>query len=177
MESKQKELYTATKILGVYTEEKKYSTRRATVSLELRITDETHNGGVKYDWETLMPVANPIGLSVVGNIKGLSCGQNIEECVDLFPTPENIRIREIWREYHLNTLHAGTRVQELFINNYFKVIKKKQYDFTEAVEALKKAGLYPDTPYHYKYGHSWLYQPIPEDIIREVKMLFSGERL
>lgn len=149
-------------------------TRRSNlVQLEL----ELRNKESARDWETLEPVENVIELSICGSIWNhigsdiYSGGQNIAECVGFFPTKENRRIRQIWREYHLNDMNAGTKAQTEFLDTVKKETGWK-YDYSVACNMLKIAGLYEDRGY--KYGHGWLYRPIPVEVIEEIKSLFEG---
>lgn len=45
------------------------------------------------------------------------------------------------------------------------------YDYTKVCEALKAVNLYEDNGY--KYGHSWLVEPIPEEVITEIISIFD----
>ena len=81
------------------------------IEIELRQKDESFN------WDTLEKEVNPIELSICGEVWNavksdcLMCGQCIDEIAELLPTKKVKRIREIWEEYHLNYLQAGTRKQ------------------------------------------------------------------
>lgn len=67
---------------------------------------------------------------------------------------------ELWKEWHLNDMQAGTPKQEAFIKEW---IKENKYDYTEVCEALKKARLYTDKGY--KYGSAWLSKEIPDKVL------------
>lgn len=102
-------------------------------------------------------------------------GQNREETTDinsykeLFVSPEDLQIiAKVWDKWHLNDLNAGTVKQQAFINEWKK---NNKYDYSLACEALKTAGLYEDN--NYKYGHSWLINPLPENIITEIITIFD----
>jgi hypothetical protein len=82
-----------------------------------------------------------------------------------------LEIKDLWEKYHLNDMNAGTLEQT-------RALKGKRFDYTEACEYLKEKGLYEvDTEIDgrimtYKYGHSWLYNPIPEaDLLRIKKIM------
>lgn len=82
-------------------------------------------------------------------------------------------IFEMWEKYHLNDMHAGTPEQE----NALKEAKEKglnSNNYTLACEYLKSVGLYEvkHEGKPYKYGHSWLYSPIPADDLAKIKKLF-----
>lgn len=69
---------------------------------------------------------------------------------------------QLWRAHHLNGMHAGTPEQEAALENF-------SGDYEARCEHLRALGLYEveHEGKTYKYGHSWLYQPIPEaDLFR-----------
>lgn len=74
------------------------------------------------------------------------------------------RLNEIWDEYHLNDMKAGTPEQEAFIKCWKKFHK---YEYTDVCRALKDVGLYEvdldGEPY--KYGHKWLSIEVPQDVL------------
>jgi hypothetical protein len=70
------------------------------------------------------------------------------------------KLLDIWDEWHLNDMKAGTPAQEAFIKEWKKTNK---YDYTVACEALKEVGLYEDNGY--KYGTGWLKVEVPQDVI------------
>lgn len=75
------------------------------------------------------------------------------------------RIIELWNEWHLNDLNAGTKKQ----TEYLKKIGVEEYK--EAVEKLKEVGLYEDNGY--RYGSAWLFNPASDEIVKELEELFS----
>ena len=110
-------------------------------------------------------------LSISGNIWNpretdiLCGGQCIDTIKEFFPNNKKVkRLIEIWEKYHLNYLKAGTPIQEKFINEWKQ---NNKYDYTAACEALKEAGIYKDNGY--KYGSGWLFEEIPQEIIREIE--------
>ena len=106
-----------------------------------------------------------------------SCGQNLDTINELVQDPTFKVIYDLWKKYHLNTMHAGTPEQEEFVHNYFS--DKKPFDYTEACKALKKKNLfeveYKGKPY--KYGHGWLYYPIPEKDLDTIVNLLTDKGL
>jgi len=109
------------------------------------------------------------------------CGQCIDSLVEYLPKNKLLKeIHDIWKEHHLNDMHAGTEEQE----SYLKSLGKYQ-DYTWACEELKKANLYEvphpflivksflGTPHIYKYGQGWLYREIPENVITRLKEIMS----
>jgi hypothetical protein len=118
----------------------------------------------------LKPITAYKTLSICGN-----GGQNIEETADiskyteLFISKDDLKaIIEIWEKWHLNDMKAGTVKQQAFIDEW---IKTNRYNYTAACEALKAAGLYIDNDY--QYGHEWLVDPLPEDVITEITGVFE----
>lgn len=87
-------------------------------------------------------------------------------------------IMELWQKYHLNDLVAGTPEQEAAVSAWKAEGNKYEYD--KACEHLKSVGLY-EVPLEkdgyilpYKYGHSWLYRPIPEQDLQRIVNIIGG---
>lgn len=115
-------------------------------------------------------------LSICGNVWNniktdvYSGGQNYDTILELFPNRKKVkRIVEVWKEYHLNGMNAGTKRQK----NYIKELEKNpdfRYEYTEVCKELEKAGLlYDKEENNYQYGSAWLFETLPENIIEEVK--------
>lgn len=143
---------------------------------------EIRNKPTAIDWETLKPVNNVPELSMSGNIWNskhsdiVSGGQNLDEIQKLFPDNKELkRLIDIWRKYHLNDLHAGTKKQSEALEKWKKEKQIKSYDYDLAVAHLKSIGLYEDKGY--KYGNGWLYQPLPESVITEIKELSADKKM
>lgn len=104
-------------------------------------------------------------------------GQCLDELLKFFK--HNFLFNNIynyWKKYHLNGMHAGTPEQEEAINNYLKLNNKK-YDYAEVCDYLKSINLYEvklDGSI-YKYGHAWLYEPIPQDDLKAIRKLLTSE--
>ena len=87
-------------------------------------------------------------------------------------------VYELWAKYHLNGMHAGTPEQEAAIKAREERIGR-QLTYDEQCELLKEAHLY-EVEYTgpavgrmydhepYVYGHAWLIQDLPDDVIRRV---------
>lgn len=99
-------------------------------------------------------------------------GQCLDTISKYLDTPEFNAIYRLWKLYHLNDMHAGTREQEEAIDVW--KAKGNGYDYTEACEYLKSIGLYEveHNGKPYKYGHAWLFWPISENDLEEIKSLF-----
>lgn len=89
---------------------------------------------------------------------------------------------DLWKRYHLNGMHAGTPEQEAAIEEWKAA--GNRYDYKAACEMLKERGLYEvnytglsvgrrynNEPY--KYGHAWLIQELPGDVLLKVEHLLS----
>ena len=119
-----------------------------------------------------------IAISITGNlyyherkgVKGFgSSGQingELEELNSNWQIPHKLRrLLQIWKEWHLNDLMAGTKSQ-------VEALKKCRFSgYDEQVEFLKSIGLYCDRDY--KYGTDWLIKPVPDKIIVELKQIFN----
>lgn len=98
------------------------------------------------------------------------------------------RIFEIWKEYHLNDLQAGTKWQT---EMYEKLLKDAQENCPKLAEEFAKVSrydmitkgtlsrqnirengykplMYDNARGDYKYGTSWLCKPIPTEIVEEI---------
>lgn len=97
--------------------------------------------------------------------------------VELFDT-----LLDLWKNYHLNGMHAGTPEQEQAIEEW--KAEGNKYDYTAVCEMLKARGLYEvmytglsvgrrydNEPY--KYGHAWLVQELPGDVLTKVEHMLS----
>lgn len=92
------------------------------------------------------------------------------------------RLYDYWLRYHLNGAHAGTPEQEDVIQEWCD--EGNKYEHNAVCEMLKKRGLYEvnytglavgrrynNQPY--KYGHAWLIQELPGEVVRWVEHLLS----
>lgn len=99
-----------------------------------------------------------------GAIHGHSWGQNLDSIAKKYPNDKKAReIVKVWRKYHLNDMQAGTPAQM----EYLKQFKKDRLDYTQQCQKLEQVGLLIDNGY--KYGSSWLYKSIPDDVIELIK--------
>ena len=79
-------------------------------------------------------------------------------------------IYEIWKEYHLNDLTAGSPKQE----EYLKNTKTEGYD--DNCKKLDQADLLTDNSYlhngkPYRYGSAWLKTKIPSEVQKQIRTL------
>lgn len=113
-----------------------------------------------------------------GDCKG-SCGQ-IVDTIEEYKDTQKIAYAEgwnetslhtfvqIWEQYHLNDMTAGSPRQSLALKQEFG---KKGADYNKAVEFLTTQGLQPDAEFMhkgepYKYGSAWLFKEIPADVLK-----------
>lgn len=91
-------------------------------------------------------------------------------------------IYDLWKKYHLNSMHAGTPEQEAAIEEWKAA--GNRYDYKAACEMLKDIGLYEvnytgasvgrmynNEPY--KYGQAWLIQELPGNVLLRIEHLLS----
>lgn len=103
----------------------------------------------------------------------IMAGQILDYLYEKFSNDDEfVKIYKWWKDWHLNTLNAGTDKQMEYIKKHEKEIRKsmdcgdKCY-YTACCEKLKEGGLYEDKGY--KYGTEWLYRELPQEIIDYVK--------
>lgn len=114
------------------------------------------------------------------------CGQcldSIAEYRDRLSDPELFdQLYELWQKYHLHAMHAGTPEQEQAIEAW--KAEGNRYDYKAVCDMLKARGLYEvnytglssDRRYEnepYKYGHGWLVQELPGDVLVRVEHMLS----
>jgi hypothetical protein len=122
--------------------------------------------------------------AMIGKRCGGQCLDTIARHIGELDDPATFRkIHAYWKKYHLNGMHAGTPEQENAIDEWKKAGNK--YDYSAVCEMLKERGLY-EIPYTglsvgrkytgelYKYGHAWLVQEIPADVLQDMIQLLSN---
>jgi hypothetical protein len=105
----------------------------------------------------------------------VACGAGVPSFVEEFfgNDPKLKRIAALAERWHLNGLKAGTRAQDEVIEAHKSAHPGWRYDYTEACEILKAAGIYEDRGY--KYGSAWLAETAPSEIEAEIRELFHAE--
>jgi hypothetical protein len=107
-------------------------------------------------------------LSIFGVIfedgKEGSWGQICEQVKDIIPA----RLYRIWKRWHLNDMRAGTFTQEEILRQA-KNEGVDVSDYGKACNYLQKFDAYDDDGY--KYGHAWLKEELPQDVIDYVSTL------
>lgn len=72
------------------------------------------------------------------------------------------QLREVWGEWHLNDMRAGTPRQLAYLAGHkFPGYPASHYEW--AVGVLKSAGLDPDNGH--LYGSAWLFEPVPSTVL------------
>lgn len=115
-------------------------------------------------------------LSICGSIWNskhtdcVCCGQCLDTMMKFSSLANNTlfkKLHNLWSNWHLNDLHAGTVKQEA-------ALKEHGYSgsYTDDCKYLESIGLLDDNGY--RYGTSWLYREIPEDTLKEIEVLLSA---
>ncbi len=110
-----------------------------------------------------------------------SAGQNLDEIAEYVKTPLFKEIYDLWKKWHLNTMHAGTERQEEALELWREKQKAEKpdtiilYDYRRDCEYLESIGLLFDevNGKPYKYGCGWLTRRIPEEDINKIKRLME----
>lgn len=84
------------------------------------------------------------------------------------------KIMEIWDEWHLNDMNAGTVAQTAVLKGFKEAVKKAtgkepRMDYDKQCAVLDAAGMLEDDGY--KYGTAWLKRDVPEDVLDFLKSL------
>ena len=100
----------------------------------------------------------------------VSGGQNLKEIAKYFPNNNKLqRIVQIWREYHLNDMQAGTSKQMDALKNAEFVAGNDWYG--NACKFLESKGILTDNGY--EFGSGWIFQEIPKEILKEIESFFA----
>ena len=122
-----------------------------------------------------------------GNCRG-SCGQikdvivehiksnNFKNFASGWDKKSILHFIEVWKEWHLNGLHAGNAKQEAFVEKYLEEHPTERHDYKKICKVLEEHNLLVDEEdiYNgkpYKYGTAWRYVALPEEVIEYVKSL------
>ena len=122
-------------------------------------------------------------LSICGDIKQrnswLGGGQCLDRAVELAPhLLNNKRFAfwyKMWRQYHLNSMHAGTHKQEEALQEAYNqgILDNLNADnYSTCCQYLQSVGLY-EVKYHnkpYRYGEKWLYWAIPKKDLESIRV-------
>lgn len=144
---------------------------------------------VSYGMDKLNPSITTPKLSITG-VEGPKTDGDAKGGCGCFEIPKTMhdrtwyiaackRFRQIQQDWHLNTMQAGTPAQMAELKKHkFPGYPINHFDW--ASDILWGAGLNPDNAYGpdgtpgaatgilggYKYGHAWLKQAVPEDVLQ-----------
>ena len=123
-------------------------------------------------------------LSICGNIWNkkhsdiVSGSQNLDDMLEFLRGNEKfVKIHNVWKNWHMNGMHAGTPEQEAKIREW--EAEGNKWDYAKVCEMLEECGLY-EVEYTgkvvgrmydhepYKYGHGWIIKDLPDDVIKFV---------
>lgn len=102
----------------------------------------------------------------------ISAGQNLDELLRVIKpargwTLEEVRrIHELWSRWHLNGTKAGCRHQSV-------VWEKSRY----GVRQPSLAETRPCAITGYRYGSAWLVEPMPEDVLDEIRGIIARKEV
>lgn len=105
-----------------------------------------------------------------------SCGQIIMHEWDIQEfapgwTPELMQqFREVWDQWHLNDMRAGSPNQEAWIKANPQDYQYPKSHYEVYRDALTNAGLNPDPNYlkdgkPYRYGSAWIQEAVPQEVL------------
>lgn len=98
------------------------------------------------------------------------CGsQGLDELKKYIHNKTFNTIYRLWKLYHLNNMHSGTREQEKALKEKFGGVNVNKYD--EQCEYLKSINLYNHNGYI--FGTGWLKEEIPTEDLQTIKNLLT----
>ena len=83
-------------------------------------------------------------------------GQCFDKLLEFIPTKKVKRIYNVWKDWHLNDLHAGCIHQREFEKEPYENHQGHHCDICD-----------------YTYGTKWIYEPIPEKILNEINKIMK----
>ena len=108
----------------------------------------------------------------IWNSKHTDCvcgGQCLDTIAEYIKNPTFKKIHRLWKQYHLNDMHAGTVAQEEALVN--ANLMGRDYDYRKCCDYLESIGLLEDNGY--RYGTAWLKRDIPVEDITEIQNLLN----
>ena len=78
-------------------------------------------------------------------------------------------VYRLWKNYHLNNLHAGTKKQEQKLEEVFGDLT---VDYKDKCDCLSEYGLLEDDGH--KYGQDWMLWEIPADDLAIIKAIMEA---
>lgn len=76
---------------------------------------------------------------------------------------------DVWEKYHNNDLRAGTPAQMAIVRPFIKAHEWPMNSYVYQCAELARHGLLEDGGY--RYGTSWLYEPVPDSVIEFLNSL------
>lgn len=148
------------------------------------ITRSMKRAKIEWEWDgKRFSASGSIGQEVFGQ-----CLEEIAKMPEAIKNDKAQRIIEVWREYHLNDMNAGTPAQmdELKRRQHQEnLTRMPEYDIQ--CQWLRDADIY-EVPYSndmeaigglpedvlngkrgYRYGERWLFRQVPENIVKEIE--------
>jgi hypothetical protein len=143
---------------------------KVTIEVELRDTDKGKELSISGD------IWNPRETDIY------SGGQNLDTIIQYVKTPKMKRIHEIWKRWHLNGLKAGCVHQREMKWNEARIDPKElpNSHSNRDEKGILAIWVYPTEHENglltkpcpvcgYKYGSAWLFEELPEEVIKEVE--------
>lgn len=154
---------------------------RNRVEVELELTDDNCFSAIAYVWNE-----NHSDTYMIGQ-----CFDDLKEIPEVGELPIFKEIYDLWKKYHLNNLHAGTKEQEDILKEAVKTRELEEYgaNYKEKCDYLESKDMLYDKKYlvekkqadgtikrvPYKYGTGWLKEEIPEgDLLRIKSLIING---
>ena len=110
------------------------------------------------------------------NTESLVSGQCLDDIHAYFPNDQQFgTIYELWKQYHLNDMNAGT-VEQTEALKKAKAEGININDYIAACNYLASIGLYEVTYKGelYQYGTGWLYHEIPKEDLTRIRELLGA---
>lgn len=119
----------------------------------------------------LNPITEWQSLAISGAIWTVDGKSSVGQCQDtiaeMFPESARVqRIIELWNRWHLNDMKGGTRTQQRVLD-----AKGSPLPYPQTHTVLEEAGCLVDRGY--RYGSAWLVEPLPAEVIKELKELLE----
>lgn len=94
-------------------------------------------------------------------------GQNVAD-IRAVGTAAAVRIADLWDRWHLNGMRAACVHQA----DAAREINARLPDYAQDRERWALLSALP-CPEGYRYGSAWLYEPVPDDVLAELRTLFG----
>lgn len=120
------------------------------------------------------PLASGNALGGCGQFQGVGWG--ITNYAPGWSAEREAELRRVWERWHLNHMRAGTPVQETFLREHPVQATYPESHYDKALQALTEAKLNPDPETGYRYGHAWLKEEVPADVLEWLQSLPDTDR-